>query len=176
MSMQECPRIYVASLSDYNAGRLHGKWIDLDDTTTADDIRESIQEMLTESPEPVAEEWAIHDYEAMPNLGEWPDLEHVAKLAAGIAEHGAPFSAWVELYNYVGFDFDDFQNQYVGEYKDEEDYAYQFAEDTGLTDKLDEAGFSTSYVDWEAYASDLFMEMDSAPMPGGGIYVFSPNR
>ena len=24
------PRIYVASLSDYNAGRLHGEWIDAD--------------------------------------------------------------------------------------------------------------------------------------------------
>jgi len=52
-------RIYVASLSDYNAGRLHGAWIDA--TQDADEIEAEVQEMLAASPEPIAEEWAIHD-------------------------------------------------------------------------------------------------------------------
>ena len=50
------PRIYVASLADYNAGRLHGRWIDADQPIEV--IREEIAEMLTESKEPIAEEWA----------------------------------------------------------------------------------------------------------------------
>ena len=32
MTAQECPRVYVASLSDYNAGRLHGVWINAKET------------------------------------------------------------------------------------------------------------------------------------------------
>jgi len=52
------PRIYVASLADYNAGRLHGRWIDAD--RPAEAIREQIAQMLAESKAPVAEEWAIH--------------------------------------------------------------------------------------------------------------------
>ena len=59
----ESPRIYVASLSDYNAGRLHGRWIDA--TQSADTIREELSQMLAESQEPIAEEWAIHAYDTL---------------------------------------------------------------------------------------------------------------
>lgn len=37
MPNSDGPRIYVASLSDYNAGTLHGKWIDADQS--AEDIQ-----------------------------------------------------------------------------------------------------------------------------------------
>ena len=46
------PRIYVASLSDYNAGRLHGTWLDAD--VEAADLAEGVQAMLASSPEPGA--------------------------------------------------------------------------------------------------------------------------
>ena len=55
------PRIYVASLADYNAGRLHGRWIRADQQAEA--LHQEIAAMLAESQEPVAEDWAIHDYE-----------------------------------------------------------------------------------------------------------------
>lgn len=96
------PRIYVASLSDYNNGILHGAWIDA--AQDVDTIREEIAAMLRESkhpnvtvdcphcdgsgaltpdeecPEcdgsgkvPSAEEYAIHDYEG---FGNWKTGEH----------------------------------------------------------------------------------------------------
>lgn len=169
------PRIYVASLSDYVAGRLVGQWIDLDETTTADDIQEAITAMLATSPEPLAEEWAIHDYDEMPNLGEYPDLETVATAARGIAEHGEPFRAWVELHaiGWIDADPDGFQEQYLGEYEDEKDYAYEYVESTGMFDGVNES--ISNYFDYDAFARDLFMDLDSAPAPGGGIYVFDPN-
>ena len=43
-------RIYVASLSDYNAGILHGTWIDFDQLTDLDDLRAAIATMLATSP------------------------------------------------------------------------------------------------------------------------------
>ncbi len=39
-------RLYVASLSDYNNGHLHGVWIDLDSSTDRAEIDEAIREML----------------------------------------------------------------------------------------------------------------------------------
>jgi len=72
-------RIYIASLSDYNAGRLHGCWIDLEDMTL-DDVQEKIQGMLSQSPEPIAEEWAIHDYELPFHISEYEDIQNILDL------------------------------------------------------------------------------------------------
>jgi antirestriction protein len=63
-------RLYVASLSDYNAGILHGEWIDVTDEGA---MREGISAMLASSPTAKqeglpAEEWAIHDYEGFGEL------------------------------------------------------------------------------------------------------------
>lgn len=44
-------RIYVSSLSDYNAGLLLGRWIDLDGATL-DEVRDEIAEMLRGSKHP----------------------------------------------------------------------------------------------------------------------------
>ena len=95
------PRIYVASLSDYNAGRLHGRWIDA--TQGVDAVQEEVNAMLAESREAVAEEWAIHDYDefAGVRLGEWEDLARVCELAAALVAHGPAFAAW-----YSGADAD----------------------------------------------------------------------
>ena len=51
-------RIYVACLAAYNDGKLHGQLINANQD--ADCIYEEIREMLSESPVPNAEEWAIH--------------------------------------------------------------------------------------------------------------------
>src|ERR1700722_12250921 len=69
------PRIYVASLSDYNAGRLHGEWLDAAQDPEA--LLAGIGAMS--SAEPGAEEWAIHDYEEFcgVRLGEYASIESV---------------------------------------------------------------------------------------------------
>ncbi len=61
------PRIYVACLASYNAGTLHGNWIDLDGTEA---IEDQISGILKASPEEDAEEWAVHDNEFCGHLSE----------------------------------------------------------------------------------------------------------
>lgn len=56
-------RICVADLAAYNAGHLHGVWIDACDDI--DDIWEQIKTMLADSPVENSEEYAIHDYEGL---------------------------------------------------------------------------------------------------------------
>lgn len=51
------PRVYVASLADYNAGRHHGAWIDADQDEGA--ILDEIAELLSTSPEG-------HEYQPTP--------------------------------------------------------------------------------------------------------------
>lgn len=93
------PRIYVASLSDYNNGDLHGRWIDI--TEGVEHINEQVQQMLTASPMPGAEEWAIHDYElpAGIKISEWESFDRLAAFGeaysqAETAGNGEAFAAW----------------------------------------------------------------------------------
>jgi antirestriction protein len=119
------PRIYVASLSDYNAGRLHGRWIDA--TQDREAIFDEIQAMLADSPEAIAEEFAIHDFDDFGGirLGEWEDVDHVCELAAALVAHGLAFAAW-----YASADVEaatslaeQFQEAYCGEFDSLADYA-----------------------------------------------------
>jgi antirestriction protein len=168
-------RMYVASLSDYNAGRLHGAWIDV--PTDADELRESIAAILATSPEPIAEEWAIHDYDDFPNMGEWPDLDQLCAMAAileEVAENGLrdEFTAWIEDSSYNTDNPERFHDAYLGTYESEEDYGYEYAESCGLVKQLEGIGMAC-YVDWESYGRNLLMDLSTIDGPHG-FYVFDP--
>ncbi len=79
------PRIYVASLSDYNAGRLVGGWLEADDDLEV--LTGTVEALLADSPNPGAEEWAIHDYDGFAGLrlDEHEPLATVQRLARGAA-------------------------------------------------------------------------------------------
>ncbi|MCZ4119055.1 antirestriction protein ArdA [Streptomyces sp. H39-S7] len=92
---QDTPRIYVASLSDYNNGVLHGAWIDADQEP--DQIYAEVAAMLATSPVTgkfgeVAEEYAIHDYDGFPGeleLGEWESFERLHDIAEALSKFPA---------------------------------------------------------------------------------------
>ena len=180
------PRIYVASLSDYNAGILHGRWIGADQP--GDEIHEDIAVMLADSPTTrrygeVAEEWAIHDYEGFGpvRLGEYERIEQVAALARGIVAHGDAFAAWWAMDPPNETDDDEleatFEEHYLGEYGSVEEYAEQMLEDLGI-DVDDLPGVPEGIrpyvrVDVEAYARDLQMGGDISTVESTrGVYVF----
>ena len=68
-------RIYIACLEAYNNGILHGAWIE--PSANVEELQEQIDAILKRSPMPSAEEWAVHDYDEFPNMGEYPDLEDI---------------------------------------------------------------------------------------------------
>ena len=81
-------QIWAGSLADYNAGRLHGVWIDLEGKD-ADEVREEIDEMKAASPEPYAEEWIVMDYDDAPGkLGETSDVEMLVEIQQALEEYG----------------------------------------------------------------------------------------
>jgi antirestriction protein len=193
------PRLYVACLSSYNSGVLHGRWVDADQC--ADSIRSEIAAMLRESqfpnvevdcPEcdgagceecrqfgkvPSAEEWAVHDFEGFGeiDLGEHPDLDEVAALAEAIEEHGEPFLAWAANAS-DNRDPDDFQDHFSGEWDDLETYVEDFWEQSGWKPEDGHCWWHpTRYVNWEAMARDLELSGDvwTARSSDFKKYVFS---
>lgn len=85
--MSEEISIYVADLAAYNAGHLHGVWIDA--TLELDEIQAQISAMLAASPVEGAEEYAIHDFEGFDGyrLDEYESLESAHETARFIEEY-----------------------------------------------------------------------------------------
>jgi antirestriction protein len=174
--MSTTPRIYAACLAAYNNGRLHGEWIDADQS--ADDLHEAIRAMLAASPEPGAEEWAIHDFEGFGSLrlGEYESLERVASIAAGIAEHGDAFSAWLSYDESQDVtDMQSFEDAYRGEWDSLRAYAEDYAESTGMYDAAEKSGSQYVVVDIEMLTRDLDIELYTVTSHNHTVYVFDPN-
>ncbi len=174
------PRIYAASLSDYNAGRLHGAWLDANQEPEA--LLAGISAMLAASPEPGAEEWAIHDCEGFGAvcLSEYETVETVSKLAKGIAIHGPAFAAWAA---HLGPGYDDlerFDDCYQGHFDSLTSYGNDFLEALGLAEIIERhvPAELVAYVkiDGEAFGRDLAMSGDVTVVEdeGGGVFVFGP--
>jgi antirestriction protein len=154
----ETPRIYVACLAAYNAGKLHGAWIDAD--RDADDIRKDIKSMLKKSPMAaieVCEDWAIHDSEYFHEIeiSEMESIDRVSEIAMNLAEHGAAYAVYVSRWDES---IEDFEDRYRGCYESKEDFAYHLYAEMGTLKQLEEIGFNESYVDFETIARDLFID------------------
>jgi len=166
-------RAYIADLAAYNGGQLVGEWIDLEDKTS-EEIEEEIAELLkkwTADAGELREEYAVHDWEGVPSsFGEYPDWEDVTQFVELIDERG---EAWRLFWEHHGGSTeyatsDAFGDAYCGEYKDEEDFAY---EDASQMYNLDDMPLS-SYIDWESYARDLFMDYWGEYDAVGMFHVF----
>ena len=162
-------RIYVACLASYNAGTLYGEWIDVVDV---DIIREGIQEMLDSSPSLGAEEWAIHGYEGFGFIGisEDEDLDRVAAWGALIAEHGLAYAAYASHVGAVHADEAGFENAYCGEWDSEQAYGENLFDECYASEVPNHV---RNYIDYEAFARDLFMGDYFSIDHDSGVYVFN---
>lgn len=172
------PRIWIASLADYNAGILHGEWVDA--TQDAEDLHAAAEQILATSSEPGAEEYAIFDYDEFSTyrIQEHDRLEDVSLIARGIAEHGAVFAAWAELHDGDPGMMAAFEDAYLGTYDSAERWAEQLLDDEGISGLLDKAVPEDlrPYVsiDYEAWARDaqLSGSIHIEDLPDGRVAVF----
>jgi len=122
-------RIYVADLAAYNAGHLHGVWIDA--TLELSDIWEQVKQMLSTSPVEGAEEFAIHDYEGFQGykLGDYEGLDGAHDIAWFIDEYpefGGELLAYHDLEEAKKMA----QDNYIGKYTSLADYMQEYTEET----------------------------------------------
>ena len=169
--MTDVPRIYVADLAAYNAGKLRGVWIDA--TKEPDEIHAEVQAMLAGSPEALAEEWRIDDHEGFGGvyISEWASFEDVHEIALLIEEHG-PLGA--ELLSHWNNDvaevrrlFDD--GYYLGTFDSVADYAQEITEETvEIPEPL------RYYVDYASMARDMELNGDIFTVElDGQVHIFA---
>jgi antirestriction protein len=176
-----CPDvgIYVACLAAYNNGKLHGDWIDLEGDIDEEGIQEGIDWMLSHSPEPGAEEYAVHTSSGLPDYlssTEWPALGELVAWADGLSNYSDEDTR--EAYQLEcenqgqTLDEDSFRETYCGCYSSGEDYAQELAEEITETRDL-YSNWPTSCIDWERAWRDLtfdgYREEDCA---SGGVHIF----
>ena len=170
------PRIYAASLADYNNGHLHGRWINANQDP--DDLQADITEMLASSPIPGAEEWAIHDYEGFGRfrLSEYESIATVARIGQGIAEHGPIFAHWIDHIGTTDTDtLDHFDEHYLGTWNSLPDYAEQLLDDLGIDLDTIAPAWLTPYIsiDYEQLGNDLATDLYVSE-DGNETHLFQP--
>jgi antirestriction protein len=165
------PKIYVACLAAYNSGYLHGKWINAHQDTDA--LFEEVKNILALSPEPSAEEYAIHDYEGFGDLhiNEYSSLQNISSYAEFISEHGELGAA---VLAHTDGDIEEAQQLlddcYHGEHDSEEDFAYYW---THEVDCREIPKFFQYYIDYKAMARDFFINDFFSLEVNRKVHVFS---
>ena len=164
------PQVYVACLAAYNSGRLHGEWIT--PKTDKDELQEQIDKVLKSSPIKGAKEWAIHDYNSFPNLGEYPDLDKLIQVQEAIDEHGQyVVNAFLE--NWSVEDLDHIEDAYYGTYDSFSEFAQQLAED--IIEGLNGDSTLARYFDWEAWERDLSYDYHEGEGENHTSIIFNAN-
>lgn len=179
----DSPRIYVASLTDYNAGILHGAWLDADDSVEA--IEDGIGAMLAASPtaarygEP-AEEWRIDDYEGWAGirLDSFESLDTIHRLARGLRTHGDAYGAWAStLGSCESEELDEFEERFQGEFASATEYGEQLLQDLGI-DPYELPGVPEGLryyasIDVEGWVRDMRLNGEiSIAESKTGVYIF----
>jgi antirestriction protein len=123
------PRVYVASLSDYNNGWSLGTWINAAQEPEA--IHKEIRAMLALSPEPVAEEWVIQDSKG---FGSWRPRKHesietLSFVANLIVEYGEVFGGLVNHCGNLTAAMRYMRKGHRGEWQSLQDYVRSFLHD-----------------------------------------------
>lgn len=128
------PRIYVADLSAYNDGRLVGEWIDLKKFNSGDEVMKEIASLLKKWSKlsgEVREEFAIHDYEDIPEslASEYmnkADFDAIYKLLKVAEENDMPVEVLAKAMSEMGeSDAEIVANQYIGSGESYDDYVIE---------------------------------------------------
>jgi len=162
MTKKTEPQVYVACLGCYNEGRLHGSWVDADELESEWDRKLDLigdTYPMTKCNHPHHEEWAIHDYDGIPNLGEHPDIPYLIKVMRAVEwQHqqgdGEAFLEWFNLDPHNKSHHDDlseaFQEAYCGEWDRPKDFAENHAVECGyLPDDHGAANPLFRFVDFD---------------------------
>jgi antirestriction protein len=139
-----------------------------------------IDHMLAASPDPGAEEWAIHDYDGFGSLrlSEFEPLSVVSAIAQGIAAHGPAFAAWADLVDKEPERLQHFGDAYQGTWPTRTAYAEELLDDMGAEDQLDRSveAWLRPYVhiDYEDFGRDMELggDYEGKEADDGTLYIF----
>lgn len=152
MSATECkPSVYVGTYAKYNSGNLAGAWLNLEDYANLEDFLAACAELHKDEADP---EFMFQDFQGFPReyysesslpnaLWDWLDLsDDDRELLAVYADWTCDKNATI----------DDARDKFQGRYRNREEWAEQYAEETGLLASVPEN--LRAYFDLDAFARD----------------------
>ena len=149
------PAVYVGTYHKYNCGSIAGAWIDITEYDNSEDFYQKCRELHADEVDP---ELMFQDWEGFPEgmasecSINWDFVESLKEACENNQE--AAFLAFVDLFN--NCDYNTFSDAYRGVAKNEEAYARELVEDSGMLKDVPDS--LARYFDYEAYARDLFMD------------------
>jgi antirestriction protein len=147
-------KIYVGTYAKYNNGSIAGAWIDLEQFSDKDEFLEACAQLHEDEDDP---EFMFQDFEGFPDrfysesgiddaLFEYLALDDDdRKMLAAYIDGSGDESATIE----------EAQEAFAGEFQNDEDFAYQLAEDVG---DLPRDLPSYIVIDWEATARNIMFD------------------
>lgn len=144
-------KIYVGTYAKYNNGSIEGKWLDLEDYSDKEEFYEACAELHEDEEDP---EFMFQDYEeCLGMVSESFIDEKIFELLQSDHDIEA-----IEAYMYCYGEWDEqrFEDAYVGEWKDDEDFAYDQAEQMGDIEK--DVRWPYTCIDWASAARDLMWD------------------
>lgn len=151
-------QVHYWELSNYNNGTLIGKWFDLEGKTKEEhqeDIQEWLEEVTEETGE-LCEEIILGDVEDVPSQYHWEYglKDELFEFIEFMNNTHMDEEAVLAMLEY-GFELENIEDNYQGEYDSDEDFAESFYEDTGaLVGVPDHIKY---HIDWSSVARELLM-------------------
>lgn len=166
-------RIYVVNLSKHNNGDHDGTWLAVSDYTDAEELQEAIDGVSQGA------DWAIHDYDGGPALGEGPTTTSLMAVVEAIEAHGETLvTAWIGHHGHSHSpDLEGVSDAIAdadhGVWDSPADWAEDFLESTGALAEV--PAYLRSYIDFEAYARDAELggDMGFIKLPNGTVWAIS---
>lgn len=147
-------KIYVGTFAKYNNGSIFGAWLDLADYSDSQEFYTACKKLHSGEHDP---EYMFQDWEGIPEqfISEssidseyWEYQEKIESSYLDSDIWDAGLDADIEP--------DDIEEAYSGRYSNDEDFAYDLAEQLGYLD--DTASWPHSCIDWERAARDLMFD------------------
>lgn len=163
------PRVWIGCLAAYNQGHLHGEWVDASEGLEG--LEQARERVLRTSPGDFAEETFLADREGFGSLiGEYEQLDRVARLGELIEEHGEAFIGYAEHVDPNGSPdelAEGFEDAYRGTFDTFEEHAEELISEVGFAGVEQIPDALMPYLDMEMIARDLEQDFFEVRVPEG---------
>lgn len=160
----ETPKLFVTTYNAYNSGKQfeHGQWVEVADYPDFEDFDAHCREIYANEADP---EFMITDFEGFPRQfyaesGLPTEGTYSILVGFGESDQQEEIEAFLSCRSEKWADWDElkeaFEDAYVGSFKSDEDFAYDYVESTGMLGNVPDS--IQRYFDYEALARDLMMD------------------
>ena len=147
-------KAYVSTYAKYNSGSLVGQWVDLTDFSNYSDFIDYCNNLHSDESD---QELMFQDFEGPKGLYSESDLSEVYEYLYYLNESGMDAESF-EAGFALDIPLESIAGAYYGQYRNDSDFAYDYAEQTGL---IPDHVWPLNCIDWHQAARELmydFME------------------